>query len=176
MACSEVWRAKVHCKGYPQRGSESSDFTAAANVPSSNMPLGGRDFWGSFLAVALLELDFGDISIKCCFVEHGTWLKALLRAQWSLKSGGWGLGVPCNEVPAKKFTAARMCRFLSTKWRAVKSGEQKFTAKTPLRGGLRVQTSLQLQMFLRQTCLLGVGTFEGRFCYLKGVLFLYLHW
>ncbi len=52
-----------------------------------------------------------------------------------MKSGRPASGVRCNEVQAKKFTAARMCRFLSTKWRAVKSGEQKFTAKTPLRGG-----------------------------------------
>ena len=77
------------------------------------------------------------------------------------------MGGPCSEVPAKKFTAARMCRFLSTKWRAVKSGEQEFTAKGTFRGGLRVQTSLQLQMFLRQTCLLAEGYFWGRFCYLE---------
>ena len=66
-----------------------------------------------------------------------------------MKSGRWGLGVPCNEVQAKKFTAARIYRFLSMKWRAVKSGEQKFTAKGTLRGGLGVQTSLQLYKFWR---------------------------
>ena len=84
-----------------------------------------------------------------------------------MKSGRPASGVRCNEVPAKKFTAARIYRFLSMKWRAVKSGEQKFTAKGTLRGGLRVQTSLQLQMFLRQTCLLAEGYFWGRFCYLE---------
>ena len=78
-----------------------------------------------------------------------------------MKSWRPASGVRCNEVQAQKFTAARMCRFLSTKWRAVKSGEQKFTAKGTLRGGLRVQTSLQLQKCLRRTWYLAEGTFAG---------------
>ena len=73
------------------------------------------------------------------------------------------MGGPCSEVSAKKFTAARIYRFLSTKRRAVKSGEQKFTAKGTLRGGLRVQTSLQLLCLiaLGATCLLAEGTFAA---------------
>ena len=74
-----------------------------------------------------------------------------------MKSGRPASGVRCNEVQAKKFTAARMYRFLSMKWRAVKSGQQKFTAKGTFRGGLRVQTSLHAALPNRPWCNMPLG-------------------